>query len=194
MLAAHEASGRASAADSASASVELGRVGRPHKLSGALSVQLYGDDPTNLLNADEVTLTGEVGSIPFHVRRAEDAGSGPGGAGQVRLWLDGIEDREAAEAWTGAVVSVAESALAPLPEGEFYWRELIGTRCRLPDGELLGTVAELWPTRGHDVVVVKSAGRTVLLPATDDVLVRLDRERGELWVDPPPGLLDGEED
>ncbi len=179
--------------DGGAKDVELGRVQRPHGRDGGLLVVLYGDDPANLLAAPEVLLRGAPGEIPFLRRAAEDAGPSREGHARVRLWLEGITDRTCAERWSGARLLIAEHLLERLPEGEFYWRELIGAACRLPDGTALGTVEEIWPTAGHDVLVVRDGGRTRLLPATDQVLVRLDRLEGGgrgLTVDPPPGSLD----
>jgi 16S rRNA processing protein RimM len=151
-------------------------------------VLLHGDDPTNLLNAAEVTLVGDPGSIPFRVERAEEAGHTRDGRARVLLWLAGLDDSAAAERWAGAVLQVAAAQLAELPAGEYYWREVIGCTARLP------VIDEIWPTPGHDVLVVRSGGETVLIPATEDVLVRLDRDARELWIAPPDGLLAAEED
>ena len=175
------------------ATVELGRVQRPHGLDGGFLVLLYGDDPANLLAAPEVLLCGEPGEIPFRTRAAEDAGSGRERRARVRLWLEGITDRERAERWSGARLAIGEHLLESLPEGEFYWRDLIGASCRLPDGTVLGTLEEIWPTAGHDVLVVRDGGRTRLLAATDEVLVRLERTSDDtrvLTLDPPEGSLD----
>ena len=186
MRAASEFHGGPTPTSVAAGLVELGRIRRPHGLDGGLVVALHGDDPANLVGASQVVLAGGPGDIPFGVRRVEVVGR------RARLWLDGVSDRAGAERWTGAAVCIPETALAPLPEGEFYWRDLIGARCRLPGGESLGTVREIWPTGSNDVLVIESAGETVLVPATEEVLVRLDRDAGELWIDPPAGLLDHE--
>lgn len=169
--------------------VELGRVDAARS-DGRLRVTLYGDDPANLIAADEVTLVGDAGSIPFRVREATGAGATRDGRARVELVLSGLADRDAALRWVGSRVAIPESALAPLPEGEFYWRELIGTRCRTREGRVLGTVEEIWPTAAHDLLVVREGTGEWLVPATDAVLVQLDREAGELVVDPPPGLFD----
>ncbi len=185
----------ASAAETAgptSTRVELGRIARPHGLDGGLLVVLHGDDPANLIRATELTLVGTPGVITFGVRRSSVAGAQRDGRARVRVWLDGLTRREQAEAWSGAGVAVPETALAPLPEGEYYWRDLIGLRCRLPDGTVLGVVEEIWPTGANDVLVVREGDRTVLVPALDEVLVRVDAPRGELWIEPPAGLLDAD--
>jgi 16S rRNA processing protein RimM len=162
---------------------------RPHGLDGSLLVALHSDDPSNLIAARELRLAGEPGTIPFRVASAEPAGQGPGGRARVRLALVGLETRERAQLFAGAAVLLAEADLAQLPEGEFYWRDLLGLRVLGRDGRELGTLAEILPTAGADVFVVRRDGPDLLLPAIDSLIVRVDRERGELWLDPPAELL-----
>lgn len=170
--------------------IELGRVAGPHGLDGNLLVDLYGEDPDNLLCAEAVTLTGEPGTILFRVQGARAMGNPRGGQARVCLVLAGLESRDRAEVWTGAMLSIPRRALQPLPEGEFYWRDILGLRCRLRDGRDLGVVEEIWPTGSNDVLVIRDGTRTRLVPALRSVLVRVDSGAGELWVDPPAGLLE----
>jgi 16S rRNA processing protein RimM len=162
---------------------------RPHGLDGCLLVGLHGDDPSNLIGADNLRLAGDPGSIPFRVESAEPAGDGPGGRARVRLRLIGLDTRDRAARFVGAGVLIPTAGLAPLPDGEFYWRDLIGLRVCAADGARLGTLAEILPTAAADVLVVRRDGPDLLLPVTDQLIVRLDREQGELWLDPPAELL-----
>ena len=169
--------------------VELGRVLRPHGLAGDLLVALHSDDPTNLLEAPTVALRAAPGTIPFAVEEASAAGAA-GGRVRLRLHLSGIETREQTQPWIGAAVLVAPESLQALPEGEFYWRDLIGLEARAAGGAPLGRVAELVATGGADLLVIRRDGRRdLLLPVVSEWLVRVDRERGELWLDPPAELL-----
>jgi 16S rRNA processing protein RimM len=160
--------------------VELGRVLRPHGLAGDLLASLHSEDPTNLIAADTVALRGRPGTIPFAVRSIEPAP----GRGRVRLRLAGIESRERAQLWADAAVLVPPSALPELPEGEFYWRELIGLEARaLEGGAPLGRVAELVATRGADVLVLRSAASDRLVPVVEGLIARLDRAARVVWLD-----------
>lgn len=184
----HTAEPRRPAAD---AWIEVGRVSRPHGLRGGLLITLLGDGPDNLLRADRVLLrsrTGDpAGQSERSVRSIEPLGLG---ANRVRAYLDGIDARELAETWSGASVLIPESALAPLAPGDYYWRDILGLRCRARDGEELGQIEEIWTTGSNDVLVVRRPGRTLLVPALRDVLLRVDAESRELWIDLPPGLLE----
>ena len=135
--------------------VEVGRVARPFGLEGGLLIQLYGDDPSNLLAAEQLSLQGTPGRIPFRVLSAEPAGVDASGQARLRVRLGGLVSKERAEVWTRARVLIPESLLAPLEEGEFYWRDLIGLRVRTLDGQDLGRVDEIWPTGSNDVLVVR---------------------------------------
>ena len=170
--------------------VEVGEVVRPHSLRGALLVSLYGDDPENLIHAGRVLLRGAPGAIEFRVVSASTAGSPRSGRVRVRLELTAVETREQAERWVGARLCIPEGALQSLPEGEYYWRDLLGLRCRTVDGEELGVIEEIQPGGDHDLLLVRHATATLCVPALRRVLVRVDRERGELWIDPPEGLLE----
>ena len=169
--------------------VELGRVVRPHGLDGCLLVALHSDDPTNLIAAKNLLLAGDPGTIPFRIASAEPAGHGSGGRARVRLHLVGLGTRDRAAEFAGAALLIPASELATLPEGEFYWRDLIGLRALDAQGECLGTLVEILPTAGVDVLVVRGDGPDLLLPATSSLIVRLDRERRELWLDPPAELV-----
>lgn len=182
----------ASRSDGSESLVEIGRVLRPHGLRGDLLVQLHGEDAENLIPGEDVRLLGGPGERRARLDAVEVAGRLRDGRMRVRLRVQGIGSRTDAEVWRGAALSIPAAALRPLPPGEYYWRELIGLRCRLSSGTLLGVIEEIWPTGSNDVLVIRDGTREWLLPALRTVLRRLDRAAGELWVDPPPGLLEGE--
>jgi 16S rRNA processing protein RimM len=170
--------------------VELGRVLRPHGLDGGLLVSLHSEDPSNLLDSPTVALRAAPGTIPFRVESSSPAGAAPGGRHRVRLQLAGIDSRDRAVVWMDAAVLVPPGNIQPLPVGEFYWRDLIGLEARSADGASLGRIDEIVATGGADVLVIRREGRRdLLLPVVSDWILRLERERGELWLDPPAELV-----
>jgi 16S rRNA processing protein RimM len=180
--------------------VALGRVQGAHGVQGQVRVRWFGDGPEGLLSQKVVWLVDEerlaAGACfldPTGFDRVEVLGGGTGRAGEVRLVLSGVGDREAAEALRGKVVVVPASALEALPEGEFYWHQLVGCQVRGSDGTVVGTVRELMETGAHDVLVVEDAqGRRHLIPTADELVHAIDVEAGEIVVELLPGLLDGD--
>ena len=173
--------------------LEIGRVSRARGRDGALNVALFGDDPANLVVAERVSLRGAPGEIAFRVLGARVLATPRDGRARVELRLAGLDSRERAEAWGGASLAIPEAGLRELPEGEYYWRQIVGLEVYLPDGRPLGEVAEIWPTAAHDLLVVRGAGEPVLVPAVDEILTRVDLDAGALWIDPPAGLVPGED-
>lgn len=169
--------------------VALGEVIGAHGVRGELRVAVLGDGPANLLRVRSLVAIGADG-IPDR-EEMEVEGAAAGRPGEVRLRLRGIESREAAQALAGLRLGARPEALEPLPDGEWYWFQLVGCAVEAADGRALGTVRALWATGAADVLVVEDeTGREVLLPAAADLLREVDVERGRIVIEVPEGLLD----
>ena len=105
--------------------------------------------------------------------------------------LGGIDSREEAVELGGLALEIPRSEVPPHPEGEHYMFELVGMKVTRTDGIELGAVAEVMETGSNIVYVVKSRdGKETLIPATRDVVEKLDYENSEILVRPVPGLFD----
>lgn len=166
-----------------------------HGVRGELRVAVLGDGPANLLRM-RALLTVEPAPDPAAERGPapkvwEVESAAAGRPGEVRMRLRGIESREAAQALAGLRLGARPEDLEALPDGEFYWFQLIGCAVEAHDGRALGTVRALFETGAADVLVVEDeAGREVLLPAAADLLREVDVERGRIVIEVPQGLLD----
>lgn len=171
--------------------VVLGRIAGAHALAGEVRVQFFGDDPANLLRVSEVWLGEDVSDASASLFSV--CGTGMGGrAGEIRLALEGVADRDAAAELRGRLVLADPARLEPLEEGEFYWYQLIGCQVRGTDGSALGTVRELWETGAHDVLVVEDdEGRRRLFSTARELMPEVDLAARRILVEVLPGMLDG---
>jgi len=180
------------------AAVVLGQIAGAHGVRGELRVRFFGDGPENLMGLAEVWLVAEEDLRPSLdlssagvVRHHAVERRGRGRPGEVRLKLEGVTGREAAEALRGRFVVAPPSHLPDLREGEFYWHQLIGCRVRGSDGTPVGIVCGLMETGAHDVLVVEDeSGRRHLIPAAAELVHEIDVESGEIVVELLPGLLE----
>ncbi len=97
--------------------------------------------------------------------------------------LDGVDDRDAAEALRGATAYGAP--LGPLPEGELWVHELVGATCVDTHGTVLGTVDAVQDNPAHDLLVLDTG---VLIPMV--FVVAHDSDQRVVTVDPPVGLVE----
>ncbi len=156
-----------------------------HGLKGALKIradaQAATTDPEVIKAFKEV----EIGGRRYRVLEAARLKT------QVLLTLKGIDTCEQAEQLVGQEVMAERRRFPPLPDGEYYWFQILGLPVlNAVDRGLLGYLEEIIPTPGHDVYVVRQGSREVLLPAVEEVIAEINLKEGYLLVSPPLGLLE----
>lgn len=107
--------------------------------------------------------------------------------GRPLVRFEGIDDATAAQALTGATLSIAR-ARAALGAGEYFDDDLVG--CELVDraGRALGEVCGVEHYPAQDVLLV--GPRRTLVPLVAAFVVEIDVAAQRIVVDLPPGLLD----
>ncbi|MBI2372126.1 MAG: 16S rRNA processing protein RimM [Deltaproteobacteria bacterium] len=166
--------------------VPLGKILKAQGLRGEVKLKPYSDSLGVLRAQSAVWLRFPSGRLVTQ----ELAACRPHQAWAV-LRFKGVETRDEAERFREAEVCVDE-ALLPAPdlaEEEYYWFQIIGLSVVTEGGVRLGTVREILRTGGHDVYVVEGA-REYLIPATEEVVRKIDLERQEMVISPLEGLLD----
>ncbi|MBM2884946.1 ribosome maturation factor RimM [Chromobacterium amazonense] len=97
--------------------------------------------------------------------------------------LEGVDERDAAEALRGMQIAVPRSELPEAGEGEYYWNDLIGLAVVNQQGEALGTVETLMETGANDVLVVKGEHGQRLIPFVDQYVLEVLLAEGRILVD-----------
>jgi 16S rRNA processing protein RimM len=106
----------------------------------------------------------------------------PQGKGLVAS-LEGIEDRDIARLLVGADIYIERDQLPSLPEGEYYWTDLLGLQVINRQGQSLGEVVEILETGANDVLVVKGESRELIPWVWGTYLLDVDLEAGRITVD-----------
>ena len=120
--------------------IVLGEITGAHGVRGEVRVRIASDSPDPLFALASVWI-GRGPSDP-EARRYVVLECARARAGQVRLRLEGVSSREAVAGLVGQLITASPGVLPDLPEGEFYWYELIGCRVESESGEAVGTVRE----------------------------------------------------
>ena len=96
--------------------------------------------------------------------------------------LRGVDDRDAAAALAGQWIGIARAQLPTLPDGEYYWHDLLGLAVLTDAGDDLGVVDHIIETGANDVLAVRHAGGERLLPWSPDVVGSVDLAGGRIYV------------
>lgn len=75
-----------------------------------------------------------------------------------------------------------------MQEQEYLVKEILGLIAITEDGELLGKIVDVYLLPANDVYVVKRGTEEILLPAIEDVIKRVDLDKGTLVVARIEGL------
>jgi len=163
----------------------VGIVGRPHGLSGELSVEVTTRFPERFVPGLSLLWTRGPDQRQVRVVSARPHGK------RILLTFEGVGDMETARGLVGGELSVAESEAFRAPDGFYYSHELAGLPCLDKQGRLLGHVVGLEETPGGPLLEIDTARRRgVLVPFVEGIVVSVDREAGRIVLDPPEGLLD----
>ena len=156
-------------------------VAAPHGIDGAVSAEVYSDNPRRFAaGAELATAEGRVMRIV----------SASPHKGRLLLHLSGVEDRNAAEKLRGLRLYVDESEVEPLPEGSWYWFQLLGLTVK-EKGRVLGEIADVLPYTANDVYVVQRENKKdLLIPALKDAVKQVDLDAKVMEVELPAGLED----
>lgn len=125
--------------------VTLAAIAGAHGVRGEVRLKLFGEG-AETLRAFSVFTAGDRTLTLKSVR--------PANQGAVATFAE-VNDRGAAEALRGTLLTVPRSALPPLGEGEYYHHDLIGLPCVSTDGQVIGHVIAVENFGAGDILEIE---------------------------------------
>ena len=163
----------------------VGRIQRPHGLSGEVSTEIVTDFPERF--GCGTALLWRRGSDERSLRVA---GARPHG-GRLLLRFEGIVDADAARNLQGGELCVPAEAAFPAGKDFYYAHEVRGWTCEDVRGIRLGVVADLKGSPAGPLLTVQTeTGKEALVPFVHGIVVRVERDGRRIVLDPPEGLLE----
>ena len=157
----------------------LGQFGAVYGVRGWLKVSSYTDPIENLLNYPKWQVQHKGAWETITIEEGKTHGK------TLVVKIEGLHIREEAQVYTNDYIAIEKEALAKLPEGEYYWRDLIGLNVITKEGTKLGTVQNLLETGSNDVLIVKDK-KEIMIPYTKNVIISVDLENKVITVDWDP--------
>ncbi len=97
--------------------------------------------------------------------------------------LEGVDDRNEAEALIGTEIGVTREEMPEPEDGSFYWSDLEGMTVIRQDGTELGAIRQMLETGANDVMVVKGEQERLIPFVMDKVVLDVDLKERVVRVD-----------
>lgn len=162
--------------------IVLGRITAPFGIKGWVRVHPFADDPAAWAKMRTWWLAPDADAVESGWREAPVLTARVHGDAVVAQ-LDGVSDRDGAEALEKMYVGAPRSSMPPPDAGEYYWADLIGLAVVNEASVSLGKVANLLETGANDVLVVRDGERERLLPFVEHVVREVDIPGRRIRVD-----------
>jgi 16S rRNA processing protein RimM len=169
----------------------VGHIAKAHGTRGELFVWPLTDRPDDVFAPGRELLLGdEGGALEVGVPTVTVEAVRPFKRGLL-VKLAAVASREDADLLLRRYLLLPRSDLPPLEEDEVLYHELLGMHVVTVDGDVVGTVREVFETEPHHLLeVAADGGRTHLIPFAARIVRQVDRQQKRLVIDPPAGLLD----
>ena len=165
--------------------ITIGKAVKPFGVKGEMKIEPLTDFPERFNQLNRVYLVSPAGKeVVCDVRSVRYAGSVP------FLLFKGYDSPEKAKALNGWMIKVPAEETVPLPEGSYYWFELIGMEVFSESGEKLGSIVDVFETGSNDVYVMKQGRKETYLPATKEIVKQVDRKTKRMIIHVVDGLME----
>ena len=158
--------------------LQIGEIVRPQGIRGEVKLRAMTEDMSRYARLESVFLkkNGQMEEKKVLKGRSYD--------GFAFLQLEGVNDRDAAEALRGAEVYVDRKHAIKLGADENFVCELIGLKAVDENGEAIGTLRDvLKPNTVCDVYVFDTARGELMIPALKRVVRKVDVDAGVMTLD-----------
>lgn len=168
------------------ARVCVGAVVGAHGVRGQVRVKSFTADPADVAAYGPVE--SEDGTRRFKLKVMGEV------KGLVIAKLEGVNDRNAAEAMRGTRFYVPRERLPELEEDEFLYTDLVGLKAEGEDGAVLGTVKGVADFGAGELLDITLAqGGSLMVPFTKAAVPVVDIANKRLVVIPPV-FVEGDEE
>ena len=165
--------------------IEIGRLGRPHGVKGEQRLEPCTFTALELHALKTFTWQGRDGAS-----RTLTLATARAAHDRMLVRFTAAVDRDSAAALTNGRLLVEEERLPEPGPGHAYQHQLIGLEVVTEAGRTVGTVAEIWPSPAHPVLVVRGAGE-VLIPSIPEFVREVDLTGRRITVRLLPGMEEG---
>ncbi|WP_375323401.1 ribosome maturation factor RimM [Flagellimonas sp. GZD32] len=163
----------------------LGKVVSKYSFKGEVLVKLDTDEPDIYENMESVFVSLGNNLVPFFIDRCRLHKSN-----LLRIDFEEVKDEPTADKIIGSELYLPLTMLPKLKGNQFYFHEVIGfTMMDEVHGDI-GKIVAVNDSASQDLFEVEKDGKELLIPVSDEIITKVDRENQTIHVKTPEGLVD----
>jgi len=162
----------------------LGYIVKSHGTKGQVMFHLDVDYPDEYEDMESVFVEIKGELVPYFI---EDINIQK--QARAIVSLEEVDTMEKAQAMVGSALYMPLDTLEELNEDQFYYHEIQGFEVVDENLGVLGTVREVYSVSTQNLIALDYRGVEVLIPIVDDIVLTADREKNQVLVNLPEGLL-----
>lgn len=163
----------------------LGYIVKTHGTKGQVVFHLDVDQPEDYDEMDSVFLEIKGELLPYFIDSINLQK-----ASRAIVQLEEIDTMEKGQALVGTALYMPLDTLDELEDGQFYYHEIQGFAIVDKNLGVLGIVSEVYSVSTQNLISFDYQGNEALIPIVDTIVTGADREKQQVFVDLPEGLLE----
>lgn len=162
----------------------LGKIVSKYSYKGEVLVKLDTDEPEIYENMESVFVLLGQNLVPFFTERCRLHKSN-----LLRIDFEEVKDETAADRIMGCELYLPLTMLPTLSGNKFYYHEVIGfTLMDAVHGDI-GIIKSINDSAAQVLFEAEKDGKELLIPLTDDIITKVDRNKKIIHVRAPEGLV-----
>ena len=164
---------------------DIGTIVNTHGIRGEVRVLVTTDFPADRFKVGNTVYVATSPKTALTIQSVREH------KGLTLLTFKDYTDINQVLPFKGKRLQVTETALQPLDEGSYYYKDIIGLTVIDEQGQTLGKVNEILSPGPNDVWVIPRSGKSdILLPFLKSVVQSIDLDQKVAHVIVPEGLID----
>lgn len=162
----------------------LGKIVSKYSFKGEILVKLDTDDPELYQNLESVFVSLGNNLVPFFIDRCRLHKSD-----LLRIDFEEVKTESDADRIMGSKLYLPLTMLPKLTGNKFYFHEVIGFTVWDDVHGDIGTIESVNDTTAQALFEVQKGDKQLLIPITDEIITKVDRENSTIHVSTPEGLV-----
>jgi 16S rRNA processing protein RimM len=164
---------------------EIGQITKFNRKTAELSIRTHADDADAYAETSLIFIEIDGGLVPFYLTSMKVRDSKT-----IQVLLEDYDTPDKAAQFIDCPVFIPTDVTPKLENDQFYFHEIIGFEVIDEKHGSIGTLDDILDRPEQEILQITYQGKEILIPLVDEIIVKIDHKKKQLFIDAPEGLID----